>query len=89
MVRGIEGRDIVDDEQDRRDFVRRLSEVAVASGTVVYAWALMSSPSLSCQRRFGIGEIHATAFDRIRGRLQRAPPLPWPSISEPLQVDRL
>jgi hypothetical protein len=26
MVRGIEGRDIVDDEQDRRDFVRRLSE---------------------------------------------------------------
>jgi REP element-mobilizing transposase RayT len=43
MMRGIEGRDIVDDEQDRRDFVRRLSEVAVSSGTVVYAWALMSN----------------------------------------------
>jgi hypothetical protein len=35
MMRGIEGRDIADDEQDRGDFVRRLSEVAVASGTVV------------------------------------------------------
>ena len=43
MIRGIEGRDIVDDEQDRRDFVRRLGEVAVSSGTVVFAWALMSN----------------------------------------------
>lgn len=43
MIRGIEGRHIVDDEQDRRDFVRRLSEVATASGTAVYAWALMSN----------------------------------------------
>ena len=43
MIRGIEGRDIVDDDQDRRDFVRRLGEVAVASGTAVFAWALMSN----------------------------------------------
>jgi putative transposase len=43
MIRGIEGRNIVDDDQDRRDFVRRLGEVAGASGTTVFAWALMSN----------------------------------------------
>ena len=43
MIRGIEGRDIADDDQDRRDFVRRLGEVALSSGTTVFAWALMSN----------------------------------------------
>ena len=43
MVRGIEKRRIVDDEQDRRGFVRRLGELAMATGTAVYAWALMSN----------------------------------------------
>ena len=43
MIRGIEGRQVVDDEQDRSDFVRRLGELAVASGTPIYAWALMSN----------------------------------------------
>jgi REP element-mobilizing transposase RayT len=43
MIRGIEGRGIVEDDQDRRDFVRRLGEVAGASGTAIYAWALMSN----------------------------------------------
>src|SRR3989304_7601895 len=43
MIRGIEGRRIVDDDQDRSDFVRRLGELAAASGTPIYAWALMSN----------------------------------------------
>jgi putative transposase len=43
MIRGIEGRNIADDERDRQDFVRRLGEVAAASGTAVFAWALMSN----------------------------------------------
>jgi REP element-mobilizing transposase RayT/CRP-like cAMP-binding protein len=43
MIRGIEGRNIVDDEQDRADFVRRLGELSTASGTAIYAWALMSN----------------------------------------------
>lgn len=43
MIRGIEKRRIVDDEQDRRDFVRRLGELATATGTAIYAWALMSN----------------------------------------------
>src|SRR6185503_624496 len=43
MIRGIEGRRIVDDDRDRSDFVRRLGELAEASGTTIYAWALMSN----------------------------------------------
>jgi len=43
MIRGIEGRRIVDDDQDRSDFVRRLGEIAAASGTPIYAWALMGN----------------------------------------------
>jgi len=41
MVRGIEGRAIFRDAQDRNDFLRRLGEVAVATGLTVYAWALL------------------------------------------------
>jgi len=33
MIRGIDGRRIVDDEQDRSYFVRRLGELAVAACT--------------------------------------------------------
>jgi putative transposase len=43
MIRGIEGRNIVEDGEDRGDFVRRLGELATASGTAVFAWALMSN----------------------------------------------
>ena len=43
MIRGIEGRRIVDDDQDRSGFVYRLGELAAASGTPIYAWALMSN----------------------------------------------
>ena len=43
MVRGIEQRQIVDDEADRADFVRRLGALAAETGTPIYAWALMSN----------------------------------------------
>ena len=43
MIRGIERRRIVDDDQDRSDFVRRLGDLAATSGTPIYAWALMSN----------------------------------------------
>ena len=43
MVRGIEGRRIVDDEQDRKEFVSRLGTVAIETATSVYAWALLSN----------------------------------------------
>ncbi len=43
MIRGIERRRIVDDEQDRRDFVLRLGKLAGETLTLIYAWALMSN----------------------------------------------
>jgi REP element-mobilizing transposase RayT len=43
MARDIEQRQIVDDEADRADFVRRLGALAAETGTPIYAWALMSN----------------------------------------------
>ena len=41
IVRGIEGRRIVDDDEDRENF--RLGNLAVETGTRIYAWALMTN----------------------------------------------
>lgn len=43
MVRGIECNSIVEDEGDREYFVTRLGSVASATGTSIYAWALMTN----------------------------------------------
>jgi REP element-mobilizing transposase RayT len=43
MIRGIERRNIVDEEQDRKDFVRRLGKLASETFTAICAWALMSN----------------------------------------------
>ena len=56
IIRGINKRRIVDDEQDRSDFVRRLGSLAVETETVIYAWALMSNHAhlLVCSGRLGL-----------------------------------
>lgn len=43
IVRGIEKRRIVDDDQDRSDFVTRMGEIALKTKTTLYAWALMTN----------------------------------------------
>ena len=43
MVRGIEGRRIVDDDIDREKFVTRTGEIVLDTGTSVYAWVLMDN----------------------------------------------
>ncbi len=43
IVRGIEKRRIVDDSKDRGNFISRLGEIAEDTGTILYAWALMSN----------------------------------------------
>jgi REP element-mobilizing transposase RayT len=43
MVRGIEKRMIVEDDQDREDFVTRMGSIALDTGTSIYAWALMTN----------------------------------------------
>ena len=41
IVRGIEKRAIVTSDEDREEFVARLGEAALATGTAIYAWALL------------------------------------------------
>lgn len=41
IVRGLEQGKIVRDQADREEFVRRLGEVATATKTAIYAWALL------------------------------------------------
>ncbi|MCK5401870.1 MAG: transposase, partial [Flavobacteriaceae bacterium] len=43
IVRGIEGRRIVNDVADRKNFLRRLGELAAGTKTTIYAWALMTN----------------------------------------------
>ena len=43
MVRGIEGNCIFTDDEDRLYFVLRMGKVAAATGTSIYAWALMTN----------------------------------------------
>ena len=43
MVRGIEKRKIVDDDDDRKNFVNRIGEVGLDTGTSIFAWALMDN----------------------------------------------
>jgi hypothetical protein len=40
MLRGIEKRGIVTDDQDREEFVSRMGSAASATGTAIFAWAL-------------------------------------------------
>lgn len=43
IIRGIEQRQIVDDEKDRKNFVNRMGSLALETNTVIYAWALMTN----------------------------------------------
>jgi REP element-mobilizing transposase RayT len=43
IIRGIEQRQIFDDEKDRENFVTRLGDIAVNTDTKIYAWALMTN----------------------------------------------
>jgi REP element-mobilizing transposase RayT len=43
IIRGIEKRRIVDDDEDRRAFVLRLGKLAMETATSIYAWALMTN----------------------------------------------
>ena len=41
IIRGIEGRKIVNSDRDRQDFVSRLGKNAMDTETVIYAWAFI------------------------------------------------
>ena len=43
ILRGIERRKIVKDDQDRDNFISRLGALAKETGTAIYAWALLNN----------------------------------------------
>ncbi len=43
VVRGIERRQIVNDNRDRSDFVSRMGKIAAETQTLIYAWALLNN----------------------------------------------
>ncbi len=43
IIRGIEGRKIVGDDRDRRNFIFRMGSIALETETSIYAWALMTN----------------------------------------------
>jgi putative transposase len=59
MIRGIEKRRIVDDDIDRKDFVRRLGALAEETRTPIYAWALMNNHAhlLLCSGAMGLAKF--------------------------------
>jgi len=76
-VFGIEKRKIVNDRKDRKNFVKRMGVLAVATDTAIYAWALLRnhahillrSPESGLSgfmRRFLTG--YAIAYNRRHGR---------------------
>jgi putative transposase len=46
ILRGIEKRQIVDDDKDRQNFVKRLGDLAQETKTRIYAWSLMTNHAL-------------------------------------------
>jgi len=42
IIRGTEQRQIVDDDEGRRNFVDRMGSLGLQTDTAIYAWALMS-----------------------------------------------
>ena len=59
IVRGINKRRIVDADEDRKDFVRRLGVLAEETQTAVYAWALMTNHAhlLVCSGPVGLAKF--------------------------------
>ena len=43
IIRGIERRKIADDRKDRDRFVLRMGQLAVETGTTIYAWSLLTN----------------------------------------------
>ena len=43
ILRGIEKREIVDDDKDRQNFIQRLGGLAEETETKIYAWSLMTN----------------------------------------------
>jgi hypothetical protein len=88
IVRGIEKRRIVDDDNDRESFIQRLGELSQRSETAVHAWSLMTNPYPVAQWSAGPFCSHAQAVDRLCRGLQPPAPAARPSFPESVQIHR-
>ncbi len=43
IVRGIERKEIVNDNKDRKNFITRMGDIAIETETAIYAWVLMNN----------------------------------------------
>ena len=64
LIRGINKRRIVNDVAGRKNFVKRLGELAAGTKTSIYAWALMTNHAHILLRS---AEIGLSGFMRRRG----------------------
>ena len=70
MIRGIERRDIFDDNKDRDNLLSRLEELIPATKTSCYAWSFLSNHAhfpVSCRNYRSI-HINEKNIDRICGQ---------------------
>ena len=51
IVRGIERKEIVNDHEDRKNFLTRMGDIALETGTAIYAWVLMNNHAHILLRR--------------------------------------
>ena len=55
IIRGIERKRIVDDDNDRQDFVSRMGNLSSETDTAIYAWSLMSNHAHILLRSGAVG----------------------------------
>jgi REP element-mobilizing transposase RayT len=55
MIRGIEKRNIVNDQNDRKDFVTRLGHLSKDTNTAIFAWALLNNHAHFLLRSSDVG----------------------------------
>ncbi len=67
IIRGIEGRRIVDDRKDRRNFLNHLERVISETDTSVYAWALMPNHAHFLLRSMSVPDPMAVAMAVVTG----------------------
>src|SRR3990172_1266794 len=90
ILRGIARGTIVADAEDRAAFLGRLGDVATATGTTLYAWALLPNHAHLLLRSgpAGLPPGHAPAPDGVRPGVQPPPPAGGPPLPTPLQIHR-
>ena len=71
MVRGIEGTNIFQDEEDRQAFVERIRSLVRETGTRILAWALMDNHVhlLLISGPAGLADFYAALVDGVCRRL--------------------